>query len=148
MRILFEKVNIGATYQEKVYDFWIHGKSKSGEKIVIYDDGFNLQEYKGKIINCLVLAFMAQIINPKEESKKYDPYHPIIKGQYLGEYSISEEWLQCDEDLSLEGYHGIQSVDGIFLLEPTELQDASIKKGDEIIITVGRLDLLAWLPIE
>jgi len=148
MKILFEKVNSGATYQEKIYDFWIHGKTQSGETIVLYDDGFDLREHEGKLVKCLILAFMAQIINPREENKEHDPYHPIINGQYIGEYTVTKEWLECDDDLILEGYHGVQTIDGIFLLEPTDLQGISVKKGAEIIITVGRLDLLAWLPIE
>ncbi|MEJ2251393.1 MAG: hypothetical protein P8Y97_17290 [Candidatus Lokiarchaeota archaeon] len=148
MEILFENVNSGAIYQEKIYDFWIHGKTSNGKSIVLYDDGFDLRKYEGKVIKCLILAFMAQKINPKEENKELDPFHPIINGQYMGEYEVPEEWSEYDYDLNLEGYHGVQTKDGVFLLEPTDLQGISIEKGEEIIITVGRLDLLAWLPID
>lgn len=148
MKIKFEKVDCGATYQGKTYDFWINGKTESGLKVVLYVDGFDLREYEGKVVDCLILAFMAQDINSIDENETHDLHHPIIKGKYLGSYKIPDEWLKCEKDLLLEAYYGIQTQEGIYLIELIDIEGLSIKKGEDIIFTVGRLDLLAWLPIE
>jgi len=149
MKRLIKNVVPGEEYQGKVYNYGIRGENKSGTEIAISDlDKLNLRKSVNKVVDCLILAFMAQDINSIDESEPHDPYHPIIKGTYLGSYNIQEKWLKCNEKLILEGYHAVQTNDGIFIIDPDDLENKAIKKGDKIIFTVGSLDLLAWLPFE
>lgn len=144
MIVLFKKVNQGATYQEKIYDYWIHGQTESGLKVVLYDSRFDLREHEGKVVNCLILAFMAQDINSIKENEESDPYHPIIKGTFEGDYNVSSKW----KNYKKVDRYAVSTNDGIMLISKNDLENIDLNIGDEIIFTVGRLDLLDWIPIK
>ncbi len=150
MKILFNKVNQGATYQGKTYDYWIHGKTESGQKVVLYDPGFDLREYQGKVVDCLIDAFMPQDINSINENEEYDPRHPIIEGKYIGKYELPKKWELCknkNEFLYEINLEAVETKDGIMIIDSNDFK-IPMNEGDNIIFTVGRLDLKAWLPIE
>jgi hypothetical protein len=144
MKLLIEKVLPGSSYQGKIYDYGIKGKTESGMELRISDwKKFNLKKYEGKIVNCLILAFMAQDINNIEKDQSHDPFHPVLEGTYLGSYKIPEKWREINEDLLLDPYHAVETVDGLLIIDPDEL---NAEKDEKIVFTVGRLDLKSYIP--
>lgn len=147
MKLLIEKVFPGSSYQGKIYDYGIKAKTKSGMILRISDwKRLDLSQFEGKIVNCLILAFMAKPADKTERKEFYDPFHPIFEGIYIGSYHISEIWLKSYKNLKLDLYHAITTKDGIFLTSPRDMEDAGIKKDEKFTFTVGRLDLKSYIP--
>lgn len=150
MKIYIDKVNLGATYMGETYDFRVYGRTESGKEVILFDDKFDLREYQGKVVDCLVDAFMAQDINSIDENEEYDPRHPIIEGKYIGKYELPKKWEPCknkNEFLYEINLDAVETKDGIMIIDSNDFK-VPINEGDNIIFTVGRLDLKAWLPIE
>lgn len=111
---------------------------------------FDLREYQGKVVDCLIEAFMPQDINSIDENEEYDPRHPIIEGKYIGKYELPKKWEPCkdkNEFLYKINLEAVETKDGIMIIDSNDFK-IPVNKGDIIIFTVGRLDLNAWLPIE
>ena len=149
MKILVKKVYPGTTYEEKIYDYSILAGTETGLEIVLFDrERFDLRQYEGKIVNCLINAFYPKIVSGNELNRKYKPEHPIIRGIFIGDYNIPDFWLEYEDSLILEGWYAVKNADGVFIIDPNDFQYPSINVDDEIIFTVGRLDLLAWHPLD
>ncbi|MFW9970369.1 MAG: hypothetical protein ACFFDF_09230 [Candidatus Odinarchaeota archaeon] len=150
MKIYIDKVNPGSTYMETIYDYRIYGKTESGFEIIIFDDKYDLRNYQGKTIECLINAILPQEIDKKYESKETDPRHPQIEGSFIGKYAIPKKWKPCEKQNDLlyaVDRHAVETKDGIIIIDTDEYVN-SLNKGDHITFTVGRLDLMAWLPLE
>lgn len=145
MKIYIDEVNLGSTYMETTYDYRIYGKTESGLKMIIFDDKFDLRNYQGKTIECLIIAIL-----PQEIDKETDPRHPKIDGIFIGKYAIPKKWEPCEKQndfLYNVERNAVETKDGIIIIDTDEYVN-SLNKGDHITFTVGRLDLMAWLPIE
>jgi hypothetical protein len=80
LKIFIEKVTLGATYMGETYDFRVYGRTDSGKEVILFDDKFDLRDNQGKIVDCLIDAFMPQDINSIDGNEEYDPRHPLIEG--------------------------------------------------------------------
>ena len=150
MKVYIDKVNLGATYMEKTYDYFIYGKTESRKEVIIFDDKFNLRDYQGRAVECLINAFMVHNINFINENEEYNPRQPTLEGTFIGKYVIPKKWDACKnqyEFLYKGERNAVETEDGIMIIDPTEFK-VPINEGDYITFKVGRLDLMDWLPIE
>lgn len=144
MKVIVKEVYEGAEEQGQILEFWIKVQFANGESIEIFNWGeFDLRKYINREVNCLILAMLRKnplIINQKNSK--------ILEGVYLGEYIIPEKWKKYSKGHVLVGYHGLKTNKGKFLVEPDDLHELSINKGDKVKFNVLRYDLLAWYLIE
>lgn len=150
MKVLFEKVNLGATYQGTTYDFRIYIKTESGLELILFDPGFDLRKYEGKEMDCLILAFYVSIMNAEEYKKKsYDIRHPFLKGEFIENYKIQKKWHKFSKAYEEFDYPAVKTDDGIMPIEFCSEKDKdNLKEGDFFTFTVGRLDLCGWFLID
>ena len=153
IKVLIKKVGKGGVSEktDKIYSFWIIGQLDSGKKIRIKDRWpFDLRKLESKKVECLLIAAFISNINKISEKDEIDIANPVIKGRYLGEYEIPSKWLRCEGYQIISGFHAVKSIDGIFLIDPSDFehQQISINSGEKIIFKAGSIDLDAWLPIE
>ena len=150
MKILFEKVHLGSTYQGKTYNFGIDTKTESGLELILFDPGFDLREHEGKVVDCLILAFYASPMDFEEYKKKrYDKRNPFLKGEFIEIYKIPKKWHKFNKGYEEREYPAVRIVHGIMPIEFCSEEDkGDLKDGGFFTFTVGRLDLLAWNPIE
>jgi hypothetical protein len=153
IKFIIEKVGDSTISERtgKVFNFWIIGRLDSGKTIKIQDRlPFNLRKYEDKKVDCLLIATFIHHINMISEKDEIDIAHPVIKGEYIGEYEIPSKWLNCSGYKIISGYHAVKSIDGIFLIDPSdfERQEVIFNSGNEIIFKAGSIELDAWLPIE
>ncbi len=124
------------------HEAWVKILLKSGFEMEIFDPDCRIpKEIENHYIEILI-----NIWNLKKGKKKGS-----LKGKYLGEYKVSDEWLNLDDNLKkhhLEGKCGVQTQDGIFLVKQKYLNDLSINVDDELDFIGIRYDLCAWHPIE
>lgn len=149
MKVMIKEIRTGAKYQERIYDYWITGQLQSGNVIKIFDYNYDLRDYIGKYVECLIFTPLASI----SEQIRGKPKKNVIKGYLIKNHKIKEKWQKYYEkehgiyDLKKE-YIAIKTVDGFF---PTNLTADDIEEIDaskEIYFKVGRYDLIAWHPIE
>ena len=148
MRAFIKDFWPSTVYMNIKRDYLIIGQLDNGMIVELFDPNCFAREFKiNMTINCLILAFNTKNMNSVDFSKDHDRAKPIFTGRYMKEYRIPEEWWVYDESLKSEIYPTVQTVNGILLLdffkEPTGLKD-----GDIITFSEGRLDLLAWKPLE
>ena len=149
MKVLVKEVYEGAEEQGQILEFWIKAQLATGRNIEIFNLGeFDLREFINQEIECLILAMLRK--NPLlHMSKEFnDNDSEILEGVYMGDYAIPKKWLEYSKGHVLEGYHGLQSEMGIFLIEPHDLSKISIKKGEKVKFNILRFDLLAWYQID
>ena len=149
MEVLITDVDIGTRYKEKIYDYWIIGRIKSGLDIKIFDaKPFNISDQIHNTILCLIVATFVKIIKSEEKSKGTNFYGVLHKS-----YNIPKVWYNSNIwDTKLynlkSNWTVIKHIDGIFLTTLNDEEINNIKDGDSIQFQVGRFDLLAWCPIE
>jgi len=144
-------VEIGASYQGKIYDYWIFGKLSNGKKIKIFDyKPHNLSRYRGEVISMLILAFAINEIELKAfMNSRNGIYLNKIKGKLSYDPHLLEDWLEIiesnsfNEDLKKGGYF-LEYERDYFLISSNELKNKQIKNGKDKLLSVGRFDLLAW----
>ena len=146
----------GAEYEEKIANFWITGKLKSGILIKIFDiERFDLRNYINQEVECLLSAFLVDVKHSKSEAPSKDSITNTINGIYLSNYQVPIKWKEYDK-FYLENSIAIKTIDGVFLLESADFKKISLrerkeiklKDGEEISLYVGRFDLVAWYPID
>lgn len=136
MEFYVRDIEIGASYEGTVYDFWVTGKLESGQLIKIFDlVPFDLRNDIGKTVNILLLAGFIKIGVKSGEGRE-------IVGKFLKEYEIPKKVIRLREDINQRKWHGFQTNDGILLLNPAEFEKFNLKHGDEARINVGRFDLI------
>jgi hypothetical protein len=149
MKVMIKEIRIGSKYQERVYDYWITGQLQSGKIIKVFDYNYDLRDFIGKNVECLIFTPLASI----SKQTKGKPKKNVVKGYIINNHKINEKWQNFYNrehdiyDLKKE-YISIKTEDGYF---PTNLKAEDIKNIDaskEIYFKVGRYDLIAWHPIE
>jgi len=148
------KVEIGAYYQGKIYDYWIHGQLSNGKRIKIFDHiPYDLRRYEGEEVSLLVQASIISEFNLNNHSIKEElgkkEYLKEFKGKYLGLSPLPKEWEKHVDSSSfhenLKGnWHFLKFGEEIFIISPREFNNEDIKKDEELYIRVGRYDLIAW----
>lgn len=148
MKVLIKKVNPRTEYQGVISDFWVNVQLKTGKLVQLFDcEPFDLRDYENVKIECLVLAFMAKDISNNHIEELA---HPHLEGNIIRDYEIEKKWVDIHNSLNdhRRYWSAVETLDGIFLIDPGDLKLITIKEKNRISFTVGRLDLLAWLPIE
>ena len=158
-------------------DFWIVAELDNGMIVELFDPECFARNFEiNKIIDCLILAFYVQDINAVNFEYGHDKEHPILTGRYIGEYTLPNNWVERIKKLKpktysevqvstsdgqilanydkhkkvkeeLHTYPAVQTVNGILLLSFDSIPK-ELNIGDIITFSVGRLDLLAWRPID
>jgi len=143
MKVLIKDVKIGAKYEGKIYDFFILGQLKSGLQIRIFDlFGYDLRQYINLKVNCSIQAIIIENIN-----NNININNPFVKGIFVQQISIPLSWIKINSEIRDSNWYGVQNNDGIYFINPSDLQNLNLKKGDIVEFNVGRFDLLAWHPI-
>jgi hypothetical protein len=140
MNILVKDVDIGAEYENIIYDFWINALLASGKHIKIFDfKSFDVRKYIGTKIDAVILAgFLENIsINTTTNSTEFF-------GEFVGEYEIPAWFTNLREDVKYKKWLGIKTQDGIFLLSPNEIETVPVVVGENLRFNVGRFDLLGF----
>jgi hypothetical protein len=138
MKVFIKKVENGAEYEDKVYDFWVSVQLSSGKEIKVFDFvPFDLRNNILQHSECLLVAgFLESSGNSQKDST-------IIKG-FLIDYNIkSKDWRNVREDIINESWFGLQTEDGIYLINPEEIRSEKVKLGEILEYIVGRFDLVA-----
>lgn len=139
MKFCVETVEIGASYEETVYDFWVTGKLESGQLIKIFDMvPFDLRDNIGKTVNGLILAGFIKMGVENEEGVE-------IAGNFLKEYEIPKKVIRLRQDVYKKKWLGFQTNDGFLILNPAEFEEVDLEYGEEVRINVGRFDLVGIL---
>lgn len=147
MKVFIKDFWPSTVYMDIKRDYLIIGQLDNGMIIELFDYKNYAREFEVNMtIHCLIVAFYPQI-NSIDFTKGHKRDKPILTGRYIEEYLIPESWWTYDESLKSKTYPAVQTVNGIILLYfnkyPTDLKD-----GDVITFFEGRLDLLAWRPLE
>ncbi|WP_196601641.1 hypothetical protein [Pectinatus frisingensis] len=138
VEINVKDVEIGASYEGEIYDFWVKGELVSGQLIKIFDCiPFNLSNCVGKSLDVLLLAGFIKLGIKREETHK-----TTISGNFIREYEIPRNIVKIRKDVYQKKWFGFQNNDGIFLLDPAEFENIDLKYGEGVSINVGRFDLI------
>ena len=138
-------------YEDKIHSFKILGQLENSRMVKIRDlRPFDLRNFIGKVVDCLISVSVMGYINAIQESDEKNISSPVIRGKYLGEYTIPEKWKQCKGFKNIQGKHAIDYYGVVFLITQRDFQrqNIEVKIGDEIIFQAGGLELKAWLPLE
>ncbi|MEJ2250813.1 MAG: hypothetical protein P8Y97_14320 [Candidatus Lokiarchaeota archaeon] len=127
------------SFANVVYDYYIKAILESGKEIEIFDlNCFNLQDYIGKKVDCLLYPWLGKKIS-----------NFIIKGKFIGKVSLSSDWLEYNNKyLDLNGYYGIKTLDGIYVIDEIYTKKFELVSGIEVKFFTNRIDLLAWKPLK
>ena len=141
-------VEIGAKDQNRIYNFWISGHLSDNHIIKIFDvNAYDLREYINKEVDLLIIANLIVLL--EENASDFNVDSKVFNGKFLGEYRFPQEWIKfgnfgyINRCLKKQWY-ALEYGDGIFLLDPQDLQEYSLRRGENIVIDVGRFDLVAW----
>jgi hypothetical protein len=152
LKVFVKELGPGTVYMGEKSDYWIIAQLENGMIIELFDYKCFAREIEvNSTIDCLILAFYADIVNVGNSSKKYDRARPILTGKFIGDYTIPEEWVNLMRKSIFPGrttqYPAVKTENGLILLyfwkKPLDLHI-----GEVITFNEGRLDLLAWKPIE
>lgn len=137
MKILIKDIQNGAEYEDKVFDFWLRVQLHNGREIKVFDFvPFDMRNYVMQHSECLILAGFLESPNSSKE-------YTTIKGTLINYDVILEEWSNIRDDIKHQNWFGVQTDDGVFLINPCELSKAKVKLGEMIEYSVGRFDLVA-----
>lgn len=174
MRVVIKDFWPSTVYMDIKRDYLIIGQLDNGMIVEIFDPENFAPEIKvNTIIDCLILVFYPHF-NEIDFTKSHERDHPIITGRFIGEYVISDDWVKRITALknrqkrytmerTSEGdvlinkkytipkepviYSAVQTVNGIMLMYFNK-KPKDLNVGDIITFSEGRLDLLAWRPLE
>ena len=159
MQVFLEIVSAGE-WDEKIFEFIIHGRLKSGQLLYLYDDtaDFDLRDYENQLIELLIVAHNVSLKTTpwKPDTQLKDRFLKVIKGKYLGKYNLPQEWENVKYFYDEKSYkywyridlYAIQTEDGIFLIHPKNAEKLSIEDNKEYYFYVKKLYIIAWHPIE
>lgn len=153
MKVTIKDVKVSGydPYEDEVFRFTILGQLENSRMVKIRDiKPFDLRNFIGKVVDCLINVSVMGYINAIQESDEKNSKSPVLRGKYLGEYKIPEKWEQCKGYKIVQGKHAIEYDGMIFLITQRDFQRQNIEVeiGDEIIFQAGGLELKAWLPLE
>jgi hypothetical protein len=134
MRLFIEKVEVGAKYEGKIYDYWIYARTDEGKRIKIFDDNcFNLTSKISSYVDAL-LYILGTSDNNIEES---------ITGVYEGEIPVNS-WVNLDSGMNRNiKYSALRTKSGIYLFDYEESMSKN-NLGERVSIGVLRYDLVAY----
>jgi len=156
MEIIVKKVRSGAEYESKIANFWILGQLKDGSCIWIFDHrGYDLRKYLNCHVDCLVLAFLVDVI---QKDYKIDNKKAVIRkisGQFVKSTLLASEW-KLPWIYKEKQFAAIRTNNGVFLLDWSDLETISLREkkeikfqeADELKLHVQRFDLIDWHPLE
>jgi len=140
MKVVIKEIFKG-TYDpstNQVYNYTIIAQVESEKEIKIFDlYGYDLQNYIGKEINCLLYPWIG---------KKLPGF--VIEGEFIGRINLNQNWMKNNKDLDLDAYFGIKTIDGTFLVNTQDVKEFNLKKGEAVKFYADRVDLLSWHPID
>jgi hypothetical protein len=137
MKIFVKKVETGAEYEGKIYDYWINGQTESGRCIKIFDSvPFDVRGDVGNKIDCLLLAGFLK------GAKDDDTEDNVIRGNFIGEYELPIQIVRIRNDARGKRWLAAQTIEGVVLLSPDDLMVKSLSIGEMVRFRVGRFDLI------
>ncbi|MHA1147088.1 MAG: hypothetical protein ACTSR8_02475 [Promethearchaeota archaeon] len=138
-------------YEDKVFSYDVIVKLENGRELLVRDDvPWDFREYIRKQLDFLISAAYISKINLITESEEKNNKSPVIRGKYIGEYTIPEKWLQCEGFKGYPRKHAVDYEGNIFLITQRDFrrQGIEVQVGEEIVFMAAGLELKAWLPIE
>ncbi len=137
MRIAIKVIDENNAYGV-VVESWIKCQLPSGREIEIFDyQYFNLKQYEGMIVDCLVLLKEHEVFL---EGESDDP--EVLWGTYTTEFDYSEDFPKTYERLTERS--GLITKDSTFLVRQKRLEKKGVKNRDRIGVNVGGYVLLDW----
>jgi len=118
MKLYIERVASGAEYEDKIANFYITGKMNSGVLIQIFDyECYDLRAFKNQEVECLILAFLVDIVYSGKIDQKPDEITERIKGTYIKNYKIPSKWkTKWKRSHIYEGSPALLTQDGLFFI--------------------------------
>lgn len=156
MEIIVKKVRSGAEYEDKIANFWILGQLKDSSRIWIFDQkAYDLRKHLNSSVECLILAFLVNIIQKDYKTDSKESITNIISGNFIKSALITSEW-KLPWNYKEKPFAGINTNNGEFLLDWADLKTIPIRDNieikfqelDELKLYVERFDLVAWHPIK
>lgn len=137
MKIFVEDVENGAEYEDTIYDYWVTALLVNGQRIELFDFvPFDLKKKKGETIEVLVLAGFPTNISDSATGESQ------VSGEYLGEIVLPNHFTKFANDADQRKWLGIKTDNGVFLLSPSEMEQASLRIGGHLQFDAGRFDLI------
>jgi hypothetical protein len=138
MEILVKKVENGAEYEDRMFDFWVEVQTQNGKELRIFDSlTFDLRGMESTKINVLLLAgFIA------EEGVANNNFQKL-HGQVVNQEELNQTWIKKKNDIFQKSWLGLKCDEGIYLLSPKEMEEKGLKVGQIVDLNVGRIDLIA-----
>lgn len=145
--VIISNIDDSATY-EKILEFKILGKLKSGREIQILDEElFDLRKYEKQWVECLIYG---------EEGPEKEEF--ALKGIFVKNYKIPPEMVERlkippnlinlgiskEKYLSINGRPAIKTQDGIFFIYPKK----RYRDQSNITYHISKYELSAWYSIE
>lgn len=138
MKIFVEDVENGAEYENTVYDYWVTALLVNERRIKLFDFvPFDLRKRKGQMIEVLILAGFPTNISASTAGEEAQ-----VSGEYLGEIALPSHCTKFANDADQRKWVGIKTDCGVFLLNPGDFEQASLKLGGHLQFNVGRFDLI------
>ncbi len=138
MEILVKKVENGAEYEGRIFDFWVEAETQNGKECRIFDSlTFDLRGKESTKINVLLLAgFIGEDGLANTNFQK-------LHGQVVNQEELNRTWVKKKNDIFQKSWLGLKCDQGIYLLSPNEMEERGIKVGQIVDLNVGRIDLVA-----
>jgi len=134
MNIFINKIEIGAEYESRIYDFWIYGK-QGNQEIKIFDSvPFDLRNCINEYADCLICASF--LLNPSGNGNY------LLSGIILGDYHTFDYWDKLREDTKKVKWIEVKTEYGNILISENEMNNIKLESEDKVFCTVGRFDLL------
>lgn len=137
MKIFVEDVENGAEYENTIYDYWVTALLANEQRIKLFDFvPFDLRKKKGETIEVLVLAgFPTNISNSATGEAQ-------VYGEFLGEIALPCQFSKFANEAEQRKWLGIKTNYGVFLLNPSDFEQSSLKIGGYLQFDAGRFDLI------
>ena len=139
MEIIVKKVENGAEYEGRIFDFWVETETQNGKALRIFDSlTFDLRGKESTKIKVLLLAGF--IAKEGVANNKFQKLH----GQVVTQVELSQTtWTKKKNDIFQKSWLGLKSDEGMYLLSLDEVEERGIKVGQIVDLNVGRIDLVA-----
>jgi len=134
VRLFIKKVEIGAEYQDTIYNFWISAKMDDNKLVNVFD--YNCFDFRNKCLTSVECLLYANLDIEGESDE-------TIAGTYLGQVGITN-WRYIANDMCREEkYHALKTTNGIILFNEKEL-DKELTGEVSFLLHVARYDLVGY----
>ncbi len=128
-------------FHGELVECWMRCQLPSGKCVEIYDySRYNLKQYEGMTVNCLVTLYEFNIFLNKE-SNDLD----VLWGKYTTEFDFSADFPELYGKLKRRD--GLITEEGTFFISGDKYERIGVRNGDQVGVKVGGYDLFAWRQV-